>query len=108
MHQPLVIITHIDKATPLLYNVIATNENLPTVELDYYQTDSQGKETLYFKIQLTNANISSLSQTNLNSQDDPNMNMYGEYEKISFTYQKITWTWTDGGITAQDDWQSPV
>ena len=108
VHEPLVIITHIDKATPLLYNSIATNENLPTVELDYHQTDSLGHETLYFKIELTNASISSLSQTNLNSQDDPNVNLYGEYEEISFVYQKITWTWTDGGITASDDWEAPV
>lgn len=108
MHQPLVIITHIDKATPLLYNSIVTNENLPTVELDYYQTDSLGHDTLYFKIELTNANISSLRQTNLNSQDDPNMNLYGEYEEISFVYQKITWTWIEGGITATDDWEAPV
>lgn len=108
MHQPLVIITHIDKATPLLYNSLVTNENLPTVELDYYKTALDGTETLYFKIQLTNAQISSLSQTNLNSQDDPNQNLYGEYEEISFVYQKITWTWVDGDITATDDWQAPV
>jgi type VI secretion system secreted protein Hcp len=108
IHSPLVIVTHIDKATPLLYSVATTNENLPTVELDYYQTGLDGKETLYFKIELTNANISSLKQTDLNSQDDPNVNLFGEYEEISFTYQKITWTWINGGITATDDWEAPV
>ena len=108
VHQPLVIITHIDKATPLLYNSLVTNENLPSVELDYYKTGLDGVDTLYFKIELTNANISSLSQTNLNSQDDPNVNLFGEYEEIAFTYQKITWTWTEGGISASDDWETPV
>jgi type VI protein secretion system component Hcp len=29
-------------------------------------------------------------------------------EEVSFTFQKITWTWQDGGITAMDDWQSPA
>ena len=108
IHSPLVIVTHIDKATPLLYEALVTNENLPTVELDFYKTGQNGAETLYFKIQLTNANISSIKQTNLNSQDDPNTNLFGEYEELSFTYQKITWTWTDGGITAEDDWEAPV
>lgn len=108
IHSPLVITTHIDKATPLLYESLVTNENLPTVELDYYQTGLDGKQTLYFKIVLTNANISSINQTKLNSQDDPNANLFGEYEEIGFTYQKITWTWVDGGITAQDDWEAPV
>ena len=106
IHQPLVIITHIDKATPLLYNALVTNENLPTVELDYYQTGPDGKETLYFKVELTNANISVIKQTNLNSQDDPHLGLFGEYEEVSFTYQKIKWTWTDGGIIAQDDLES--
>ena len=108
MHSPLVIVTHIDKATPLLYNAEVNNENLPTVELDYWKTAQDGTQSLYFKIELTNANISSIKQTNLNSQDDPNVNMFGEYEEVAFTYQKITWTWIDGGITAEDDWEAPV
>ena len=108
MHSPLVIVTHIDKATPLLYNSLVTNENLPTVELDYWKTAQDGSESIYFKIKLTNANISSIKQTNQNSQDDPHVNLFGEYEEVSFTYQKIEWTWVDGGITAIDDWEAPV
>jgi len=27
-----------------------------------------------------------------------------ELEHVSFAYQKITWTYVDGGITATDDW----
>ena len=27
-------------------------------------------------------------------------------EMISFTYQKIEWTWLDGGITATDSWDT--
>ena len=29
-------------------------------------------------------------------------------EEVSFAYQKIQWTWVDGGITASDDWESPI
>jgi type VI protein secretion system component Hcp len=29
-------------------------------------------------------------------------------ETISFTYTKIEFTWTDGGITSLDDWMSPT
>ena len=25
---------------------------------------------------------------------------------FAFAYQKIDWTWTDGGITAGDDWET--
>jgi type VI secretion system secreted protein Hcp len=31
---------------------------------------------------------------------------YSEYEEIAFTYQKIEWTWTDGGITSSDEWEA--
>ena len=106
MHSPLVIVKHIDKATPLLYNSLVSNENLPTVELDYWKTAPDGTESIYFKIKLTNANIASIKQTNLNSQADPHVDMFGEYEQVAFTYQKIEWTWVDGGITALDDWAS--
>lgn len=27
---------------------------------------------------------------------------------VSLTYQKITWTHVDGGITASDDWETPI
>ncbi len=107
-HHPLVIVTHIDKATPELYNVLATNENLPAVELDYWKTNSDGSQSMYFKIKLINAQISSINFTDQNSADHPSSDTFGEYEEISFTYQKIEWTWTDGGITASDDWTSRV
>ena len=39
---------------------------------------------------------------------NPELMKYAEYEEIAFTYQKITWTWIEGGITAEDDWETPV
>ena len=30
-----------------------------------------------------------------------------EYEEVSLTYQKIEWTWNEGGISASDDWETP-
>jgi len=43
----------------------------------------------------------------LNNKYPENM-QHKESEHISFTYHKIEWTWNDGGITAEDDWESPV
>ncbi len=102
-HAPLVIIAHIDKATPLLYQALTTNEVLKNVELDYY---TSGSTHPYFTIQLDNAIIQSIQLTNQNSADNPDLNKFGDYEQISFIYQRITWTWTDGGIAATADWAS--
>jgi type VI protein secretion system component Hcp len=31
-----------------------------------------------------------------------------EYEETKLTYQKIEWTWNDGGITATDSWAACI
>ena len=41
----------------------------------------------------------------LNNKDPATMK-FPEYEEITFTYQRIEWIWTDGGVTAMDDWES--
>jgi type VI secretion system secreted protein Hcp len=51
-------------------------------------------------IKLTNANESSFTQSCLTQ--------FSDCETVGFTYQKITWTWVDGGTTAEDDWEAPV
>ena len=90
-HSPLIIRKPIDKATPLLYRSTVTNENLTSVKLQV----SAASKPIYI-ITLTNATIASMSQgVDANGQ---------AFEEISFTYQKIEWTWTDGGVTAQDEW----
>jgi len=104
-HSPITITKEIDKATPLLFNVLATNENLPTVTLDFYRknpTDTTVWEH-YFTVKMTNSNIASEGQ---HPSDSEHANP--PLESVSFTYQKIEWTWVDGGITAEDDWEAPV
>ena len=89
-HKPLVITKQIDKATPLLLNALVTNENLTQVLIGLRQGGQQ-----VATIKLTNASIAGRVQR-------------GSTESISFTYQKIEWTWIDGGVTATDDWEAPV
>lgn len=98
-HKPLVIVKELDQATPLLYNALVANENLNTVKLEWrhYNPDSQHVE-LYFTIELDSAAIISI-------QDYSAGTMHHPMETVSFVYQRITWTWNDGGITAIDDWE---
>jgi type VI secretion system secreted protein Hcp len=107
-HSPLKILKEIDKSSPLLYQALVRNENLTRVKLKFYRiSDKTGLEELYFTIELLNASISSITPsfpTAFLSQNDS----YRHMETIAFCYQKITWTWVDGGITAHDDWEAPV
>jgi type VI secretion system secreted protein Hcp len=89
-HQPIVITKQLDATTPLFLTALVDNENLTNVTI----TLSEGGQQVA-TVQLTNASISDYTA-------------HGTTEKWSFTYQKIEWTWLNGGITASDDWESPV
>lgn len=107
MHKPFVITKEVDKSSPLLFSVLVNNENITDWELQHWQPSVTGAEKQHYTVKLTNANIASISSRMLNNKN-PELMKYAEYEEIAFTYQKIEWTWMDGGITALDDWESPL
>jgi len=107
LHKPLYILKEIDRSSPLLRNALVNNENLVTWELKFWTPSPTGVERQIYTITLTNASIASVSESMLDNEDPTNAH-FPIREEISFTYQKIEWTWTDGGITAVDDWESPV
>jgi type VI secretion system secreted protein Hcp len=87
-HRPVEIRKAVDKTTPLLVQALLTNENLTNVRIAILD----GKATT-MTIELQNASVASRSQR-------------GREERVAFVYQKVTWTWVDGGVTTQDDWQA--
>ena len=112
MHKPCVITKELDKSTPLFYNVLCTNENLSEVTFKFWTPQIKagtgvGGEVQHYTVKLTNANVASIDfrMANIRHVD---LAKFTEYEEISMTYQKIEWTWTDGGITAGDDWEARV
>ena len=107
MHKPFVITKELDKSTPLLFNVLVNNENITEWELQHWQPSRDGAEKQHYTVKLTNANIASIHFRMPNNKN-PDLMKYAEYEEVAFTYQKIEWTWVDGGITAMDDWEAPV
>lgn len=106
-HRPFVITKELDKSSPLLYNALVNNENIKEWELQFWQPSPTGAEKQHYTVKLTNANIASIGFKMPNNKN-PELTRYAEYEEVAFTYQKIEWTWKDGGITALDDWQAPV
>jgi type VI secretion system secreted protein Hcp len=89
-HKPFVFVKQLDKSTPLLLSALVTNENLTAVTISLLR-NGQPVAT----IKLTNASVAGYTD-------------HGDTEHWSFTYQKIEWTWLDGGISAEDDWETPV
>jgi type VI secretion system secreted protein Hcp len=106
MHKPFMIIKELDRSSPQLYDALCTNENLTEARLDFYTTTPTGQEKNHYTVRLTNANIASISFKMANIRN-PRLVRLAEYEEVSFTYQKIEWTWNEGGIIAADDWEMP-
>jgi type VI secretion system secreted protein Hcp len=110
VHKPFVITKEIDKSTPLLAKALVTNEVLSSFALDFWRpsvggSTGAGAETNFYKVQLTNARIASIAM-HMDNNTHPDLQKYAPYEEIAFTYEKITWTFVDGGITAMDDWEA--
>jgi type VI secretion system secreted protein Hcp len=76
--------------------MLARNENLPTVQVVMLSADG----TTRYTIDLRNASISRV-RTAWSPTD-------GAVYEIELTYESITWTHEPGGVTATDDWSSPV
>ena len=102
-HQPITITKPIDQATPKLYEALFTNETLTDVTITFWRPLKDGGDKQYFTITLANAIVVGVTFTSPDSQDPATA---APYEKVQLAYQKITLTWIDGGITAQDDWKS--
>jgi len=107
LHQPFTITKESDKSSPVLYNLLVNNETIIDWELQFWSPSPSGQEIQTHTVKLLNANISSINFCMPNNKD-PELMRYVEYEQVAFCYQKIIWTWNQGGITAADDWEAPV
>jgi type VI secretion system secreted protein Hcp len=105
LHKPFMITKEWDQSSPALLNVLFTNENLTTCIFEFWHAVANGSEMKFMTYTLTNANIISIHQYTA-SPDQLNQFDAKDLEDIAFTYQKIEVTWVQGGITAQDDWES--
>jgi type VI secretion system secreted protein Hcp len=104
-HHPFVITKELDRSSPVLYQVLVTNENLTQFDLLFWQPAASGAEQQTYTIKLSNAHIVSIHFVMPNTRD-PDTARFNPFEEIAFTYEKIQWTWNDGGITAEDDWEA--
>jgi type VI secretion system secreted protein Hcp len=92
-------------ASPQIFQAIATNESLPLVEFEFLRTDPRGLETVIETVTLTNATVSGFKQY-IGFPDPGEQPSNRQLEDVSFTFQKIEITSTEGKTTAVDDWSA--
>jgi type VI secretion system secreted protein Hcp len=91
--RPVVITKPLDKSSPLLHQACVTNESV-AVMLSY-TIEGQG-HAAYATVALTAGMVQDFNQQ---AHADGTAT-----ERITFTYQKIEFTWVTGGIVSTDDW----
>ena len=107
VHQPITITKELDRSSVPLWNALITNENLTTWQLKFLTSGAQGIAVQPYTLALTNANIASIREY-LADNLLPENSSLPVLQDITFSYQKIQWTWTDGNVTAIDDWEARV
>jgi len=112
IHKPFVITKELDKSSPLLYQALVNHEELTVWELKFYTAavtaaGGAGQEKQHYTVKLTNAFITDIRFFLPNTRE-PDTAKFSSYEEIEFKYQGIEWIWTEGAITATDQWDAPV
>lgn len=95
IHKPLSIIKYMDKSSPLLFGALCSGEQMKEVSIKFYRTNGSNQKEHYYTVKLENAIAVEIKSYSPNK------------EKISFTYEKITWTEETNGIESEDDWKIP-
>ena len=102
-HRPATITKEVDKATPKLYQALCTGERLSQVRLDWYRLDQMGSQELYFSATFEGALVTAIKPWVPNALDAKNAGLR-HMEDVSFTYEKVIWSWEPDGIEYEDVW----
>ena len=104
-HGPLVITKEVDKATVPLRSMLVNGEVAKDWELQFWRPSAAGAgagtETQHFTIRLSDAAITSIDLQMPNTKY-PDLLRLESFEQVAFTYRKIQWAWTEGGLVADD------
>lgn len=102
---PIVVTKEWGAASPQILSAASTNEVLPLVEFEFLRSNPQGMESVFETVTLTNATISAFKQYVgfPDAGEPPNPH---PLEDVSFTFQKIEVTNSEGKTTAVDDWSA--
>lgn len=113
-HKPITILFELDRTLPMWNQALARNDTFPKMKYNFWVNrkidtvgSASGTEVLAYTIELVNATVCSTETIMLNNKN-PDLMRYEVAMRAQLTYQKITWTWKDGGISGDDDWESPV
>ena len=98
-HAPVVVTKEVDRATPVLAQAWAQNQAFTTWTLEVLRVDGLGRRAPAYTLELRHAVVVQITLSAGREAQLP-------WEMVSFAYDRITWTWPDGQVTASDVWSS--
>ncbi|EIP85399.1 hcp protein [Burkholderia humptydooensis MSMB43] len=106
IHGPMMLTKEIDKSSPKLAQALTSGEHMKSVVLEYWRINKDGKQEHYYTVKLENAILMEIRSWTPNCLVLDNKEL-SHMEDVSFTYEKITWTYVLDGIEAEDSWLTP-
>ncbi len=103
-HEPIKVTKRVDQSSPMLFQALVTNENLPSFELRFYRPTREGREEQFYTVRLTDARVTKVRVVQPDTYDPAN-DRRPLTEEVSFVFQSIEVVYEPTGTTAQDDWQ---
>lgn len=100
-YDPIRIQKVIDKSSPLLLKAFTHNEKIEGTFRFYRQNPEDGATEQFYTVEISNARIIGVAQFvnqtyRTETANDPPL------EEVSFLFQNVTWTYTDGGVSHSD------
>ncbi len=103
-HEPIIIRKRIDKASPLLAKALVENQQVEG-QFKFYRPNPTGDGTTeqFFTVAIKGGRVFSQKLLILNTLD-PQQSSEPPLEEVGFVFHTIVWTYTQGGVTHEDNW----
>jgi len=105
-HEPLLVRKRIDKSTPLIAKALCENQVIEG-KFKFFRPNPTGDGTTeqFYTIEIKKGRIASQRQW-VPDTIVPASSLEPPLEEVAFVYHTIMWTFTNGGITHEDTWDS--
>lgn len=104
-YDPLKIVKRMDKASPLILKALTNNETIEGI-FKFFRPNPTGDGTTeqFFTVAIKHGNVASVKGL-VNNTLDPVLVNNPPLEEVTFVFQDISWTYTNGGVTHEDTWK---
>ena len=105
VHQGFSITKVYDKSSPMLYQALATGEQIKKATIKWYRTAPTGEQEHYFTTEVEDALITNISAWMPNALR-PDSASLTHMETVDFSYKQVSWTHEKAGTSGSDSWDN--